>query len=392
MAKKKKKLPLAEIHSHIEGTVAPARAEKLADKNGLTLPDWLIRINEDGQKEYVWKSFAEMVTISYDAVARTVQSKQDYEDITYDYLKQCAEEGSIYEELIISANDINSPDHTNADGEAVNTKLVQIPYEDMLDGMTKAVDRARRDFGIETRFSVALIRHMGKDAARYAVDNVLNHRHKLVTSINVAGAETPGDLADYEPFIDELITKTNGELGWAPHVMEATGPQMGWEALALYDRLKKKHGDKLNATLRFGHGVRIMEDPKLVEECRDRGVIFEVCPDSNVKIGVFESYEKHPLREMYDAGLRITLNSDDPPHFHCTVGSQYKLAKEKFGMSDADLIEITRTAIEGAFVDDKTRAKLLAKLPKVDASQLTRGKGRSSRTRSTAKRGPSFRP
>lgn len=385
--KKKKKIPLAELHAHIEGTVAPDIAEQKAAQNGVTLPDWLIRKEADGTKSYVWKSFVEMVTISYDAVASSIQSAKDYEDITYDYLKRCAEEGSIYEELIISGNDQNSP--PAADGN--NTKLLQIPYKDMLDGVVRGIDRARKDFDIETRLSAAVIRHMGEDAAQYAVDQVVDNLHPYVTSFDVAGAETPGDLKRYEKFIDQLIDRTDGQLGFRMHVMEATGPQMGWDALALYDRMKKKHGDKFNATIRFGHGVRVVEDKKLMAECKKRGVHFEVCPSSNVKIGVYPTYEKHPLRQMYDYGLDLSLGSDDPPHFHCTIGGEYKIAKEKFGMSDDDLINITRMALKSAFVDEPTRAKLLAKLPPVDQKKLTRGKG-MPKPRNTRKKGAGFRP
>ena len=113
---------------------------------------------------------------------------------------------------------------------------------------------------------------------------------------------------------------------------------------------------------RIGHGVRAIEDPALVERLASDGVVLEVCPGSNISLGVFPSYAAHPFPKLRDAGVRVTLSSDDPPFFHTSLAQEYETARTWFGMDDEALMETTRTSIEAAFVDAQTRARLLSRL------------------------------
>src|SRR4029077_11692092 len=106
---------------------------------------------------------------------------------------------------------------------------------------------------------------------------------------------------------------------------------------------------------RIGHGVRSIEDPALVAELARRGTVLEVCPGSNVAMGLYSDRKAHPLRRLIQAGVRVTLNSDDPPFFHTTLGTEYDQA----GLGDEALRRITRTAIEASFADSTTKARLL---------------------------------
>jgi adenosine deaminase len=99
-----------------------------------------------------------------------------------------------------------------------------------------------------------------------------------------------------------------------------------------------------------------------VAEIAKRGIVLEVCPTSNILAGIFPTYQDHPLRKLKDAGVRVTLNSDDPGLFNCSIGSEYEVARKEFGFSDKELLETTRTAIEAAFVDEPTRKQLLQKV------------------------------
>jgi len=109
---------------------------------------------------------------------------------------------------------------------------------------------------------------------------------------------------------------------------------------------------------RISHGVRAIEDPALVEEIAAREIVLEVCPTSNVATGVFASYEEHPLRTLYEAGVKLTLGSDDPPYFGCSIGGEYAVAQERFGFEEGELRTITRTAVQGSFADDAVKAAL----------------------------------
>ena len=132
------------------------------------------------------------------------------------------------------------------------------------------------------------------------------------------------------------------------------GELAGWESVqAALDHIRPA---------RIGHGVRAVENPDLVRRIAAEGVVLEVCPVSNIELKVFPDFASHPFPALHKAGCKVTLNSDDPPYFWTTLKREYEVAREHFGLSDKDLTAVTRTAIEAAFVDRKTRAALLARV------------------------------
>jgi adenosine deaminase len=112
----------------------------------------------------------------------------------------------------------------------------------------------------------------------------------------------------------------------------------------------------------MSHGVRAIEEPALVAELAERGIVLEVCPSSNVATGVFPTYEDHPLGALREAGVRVTLGSDDPPYFGCSIGSEYAVARECHGFEEEQLIDVTRLAVGAGFAEDAVKEGLLAKL------------------------------
>ena len=137
-------------------------------------------------------------------------------------------------------------------------------------------------------------------------------------------------------------------LGITCHAGEWAGPESVRGALTL-------------PITRIGHGVRAIEEPELVAELAERGIVLEVCPTSNVVLGAYADYGAHPFRALRDAGVRVTLGSDDPPYWQATIGGEYAVARREWGLTDAELRAITRTAVEAAFVDEATRTSLLAR-------------------------------
>jgi adenosine deaminase len=138
-------------------------------------------------------------------------------------------------------------------------------------------------------------------------------------------------------------------LGLSCHAGEWAGPESIRGALAL-------------GVTRLSHGVRAIEDPALVAELADRGTVLECCPTSNVVLGVFEDFERHPFNALREAGVRVTLGSDDPPYFGASLAGEYAVARERFGLGDDELREVTRTALEAAFVQEDVRAALIDRL------------------------------
>jgi adenosine deaminase len=156
-----------------------------------------------------------------------------------------------------------------------------------------------------------------------------------------------GDLEDY---VRAFVIAREAGLGITVHA----GELMGWESVAAaLDHIRPS---------RIGHGVRAIENPDLVRRIADQGVVLECCPGSNIALKVFDSFADHPFPALRAAGCKVTLNSDDPPYFWTSLKREYDIAAEHFSMNDKALAAVTRTAIEAAFVDKKTRTALLTRL------------------------------
>lgn len=333
-------LPKAELHVHIEGTVTPGMARQKAAQHGIVLPPEIF--TADGQS-YVWHDFVDLVTRVYDAVAQTIRTAQDYEDIAYDYLKRSAAEKCIYTEFIVS------PDHAQRFG---------LPYKDMVEGIARGIDRARADFGIEARMNAALVRHLPQADIDAAARTIAGFRHPYVVGLDLAGAEKSGDIPRFRPVFKFIKDQTSGAMGWRIHAAEAAGAENARDAMNVNVR-------------RIGHGVRSIEDPALVAELARRGTHLEICPTSNVLAGIYPDYKSHPLKKFLDSGVRLSLNSDDPGLFGNSIGMEYQVARDSFGFSLRDLLSITRMAVEDSFADDATRRNLLKKVSACDFFLLT---------------------
>jgi adenosine deaminase len=171
----------------------------------------------------------------------------------------------------------------------------------------------------------------------------------------VVGFSLVGDEAGFPPgpFATAYAIAAAAGLGCTVHAGEHAGAESVRGALEL-------------PVTRIAHGVRAIEDPSLVAELAERGTILEVCPTSNVALGVFPSYERHPLGALREAGVRVTLGSDDPPYFGCSIGGEYAVAQQRFGLEEEELMDITRTAVEGAFAQGGLKSGLLARIARAE--------------------------
>jgi len=162
------------------------------------------------------------------------------------------------------------------------------------------------------------------------------------------GFNLAGDEANYPAgdFAEAFDIAAGAGLGCTVHAGEWDGPRSVRAALGL-------------PVTRIGHGVRSIEDPSLVEELADRGIVLECCPTSNVVLGLYDSYEDHPLPALRAAGVKTTLGSDDPPYFGASIGGEYELCRERFGFDEDDLRGISRTAVEAAFCEESLKERLM---------------------------------
>lgn len=312
----------AELHVHLEGTAPPELIRRLAERNGMPVPEGLF----DASDRFVYQGFLDFLR-TYDLAASVIRTADDYRDVVYEYLAGCAREEAVYVELTAS------PDHA---------ALVGLRDEAHLDGIARGIDDARAEFGIEGRILISAVRNFGVDRALRVARYAAERPHPYVVGFSMAGDEENHPAGDYA---EAFAIASDAGLGCTVHAGEWAGAESVRAALEL-------------PVTRIAHGVRAIEDPALVELLAERRIVLECCPTSNVVLGVFESYEEHPLPRLVEAGVRVTLGSDDPPYFGASIGGEYELCRQRFGFDDETLREVTRTAIDAAFCDQSLKTLL----------------------------------
>ncbi len=319
--------PKAELHCHIEGAATPDLVMKQAEKYGADASPYI----RDGA--FVWQDFTSFLA-AYDFASDLFRSEEDYARLADHYLTSLARGGAIYSEIF------TSPDHARKAG------LSPTAYTDALgEGMIRARDKT----GIEGRMIVTGVRHVGVESVETAARFAAKCGHPLVTGFGMAGDERVGEMED---FVRAFEIAREAGLGITVHAGELTG----WRTVeAALDHIRPT---------RIGHGVRAIENADLLKRIAEEGIVLECCPGSNIALKVFEDYAAHPFPTLLAAGCKVTLNSDDPPYFWTSLKNEYDLAARHFEMSEKALTAVTRTAIEAAFVDRKTKVALLARLDK----------------------------
>lgn len=318
-------IPKAELHCHLEGAISPRLALSQAERYGVDPAGFL----QDGA--YRWSDFTTFLA-AYDGAASLFRNEEDYALLTETYLLEIAEAGAIYGELFIS------PDHARSAGLAP---------EAYLEGIETGIAAARERSGIECRLIVVGVRHFGPEAVEAAARFAVARKGASITGFGMAGEERFGAVRDYAKAFD---IARNAGLGITIHAGELCGPESVRAALDIV------------RPSRIGHGVRAIEDSGLVERIAGGGVVLETCPGSNIALGVYGSFSEHPFPLLRGAGCKVTLNSDDPPFFRTSLANEYAIAGRHFAMTPADLVAVTQTAIDAAFVDEDTRSRLYARV------------------------------
>lgn len=322
-------LKKAELHVHLEGTIPPYLATQLAKRNKLILPEGLVA--PDGAS-YLSKNFLDFLKV-YDTLAAVIKCPQDYYDITFDYLKARAEEDTIYVEMMYS------PDHAE--------RSSNIPSAEHLTAIQQAIDDAREQFHIVGGILITAVRHFGVEAAEHVARQA--HKDKLPC---VTGFGLGGDEAKFPP---KLFTKAyhiaaDADLQCTVHAGEfasASGMDEAMEHLPIQ---------------RIGHGVNAIYSPETMSRVKEHNIALEICPTSNIFLGLFKNMEEHPFSKLYDAGIKVSINSDDPPFMSTTLGQEYERVQKAYNYSNETMNKITRFAIESAFVDEQTKKELLAQI------------------------------
>ncbi|MBO6601838.1 MAG: adenosine deaminase [Roseicyclus sp.] len=320
-------LPKIELHLHLEGAAPPAFIRGLAAEKDIDLRDIF---TEDGG--YAYRDFTHFLSV-YEAATSVLTGPDDFARLTTAVLEESAAHGVIYTEAFLS------PDFCGGGDLGA--------WREYLAAIREAAARAEASDGIVMRGIVTPIRHFGPERAKPIALCAAETAGEFITGFGIGGDEMVGKLKDFAWSFDMAreaglrITAHAGEWGGAGSVWDAIN-DLGVE--------------------RVGHGVQAIEDPALVEHLAETGVVLECCPGSNVVLGVFPTWESHPIEKLRDRGVRVTVSTDDPPFFRTTMSREYERLADTFGWDEEIFAQVTRTALEAAFCDEATRETLAKKL------------------------------
>ena len=320
-----KSFPKVELHLHLEGAADPAfvrglAAEKSIDISGI--------FNDNGT--YKYDGFSEFLAV-YEAATLALKSPEDFKRLTQSVLENLAEHNVVYAETFVS------PDFCGNRDLGAWSEYLAAMQEAHVDGVTLK--------GI-----VTCIRHFGPDKARETARCAAKTAGDWVVGFGMAGAEDVGNTNDFSYAFD--MARDAG-LRLTSHAGEWGGAQSIWDTL---EDLKVE---------RVGHGVQAINDPKLVDYLADTGIILEVNPGSNVALGVYPSLAEHPISKLRDAGVKVTVSTDDPPFFHTTMTSEFEQLERVFGWGVDDFKQLNQTALEAAFCDEATKDLISRRLENV---------------------------
>ncbi|HEY7125447.1 MAG TPA: adenosine deaminase [Ktedonobacterales bacterium] len=309
--------PKAELHVHLEGSIQPATLLKLAERNGAALPAQDV----DGLRQwFTYRDFDHFIEI-YFAIIHCLKTAEDYELIAYEFGAEMARQHVRYAEVTFSPSS--------------HYYMLGLSHETYFGGLTRGRERARADFDVEMRWVFDIVRStpgeaLRRDLADYTTNVAIASMGAGVVALGLGGGEVGFPPEDFAPWFAQA---RKAGLHSTPHAGETVGPGSVWGAL-----------QALGAE-RIGHGVRSIEDPALVQHLAQQQIPLEVCPTSNLRLGVSPSYAEHPLPRLYAAGVPLTINSDDPPLFNTTLNHEVALLAEPFRF---DLATINNLLLNGA--------------------------------------------
>ncbi len=318
-------LPKAELHLHIEGTLEPELAFRLARKNGVALPYASIA---DLRAAYEFRDLQAFLDIYY-ALADVLQDADDFYHLALSYLQRAHEQGVVHSEIFFD------PQTHTARG---------IPFGAVAEGLSRALAEAERRFGVTHRLIACFLRHLSAADAMRTLDEVLKYRG-LITAVGLDSSELGHPPSKFAAVFDRA--REQGLLTVA-HAGEEGPPAYVREALDLL------------AVQRIDHGVRCEEDPELVRRLVREQIPLTVCPLSNVRLGVFDRIEDHNLKRLLEAGLRVTVNSDDPAYFGGYLLENYLAVERALGLTRAQLATLARNSIGASFLDDDSKHRWMA--------------------------------
>jgi aminodeoxyfutalosine deaminase len=322
-------LPKAELHLHLEGSVDPPTLSELSRRHPTPMSTTNNRYSnieesgrvfteEEARALYQYTDFTGFL-LTFKAVTERLRTADDYELITYRMMQKLHAQNVRHAEVYISAGVVHWRGQE---------------FAPLFEGCERGRLRGERDFGMSLYWILDAVRHFGVDEARRVVDEAIALKSRNVVAIGIGGDER---RAGPEQFREVYAHAAAHGLRLTVHAGETVGPESIWGALR-----------ELKAD-RIGHGLHAVDDPELVRYLAEKQIPVEVCITSNVMTGCCRAVEDHPVRKLFDAGVLVTLNTDDPDMFRTTLGDEYRIARDVFGFSEAELKQVAENSFRASF-------------------------------------------
>lgn len=325
-----RRMPKVELHVHLEGSIQPETLLELARRNQVTLPATTV---EGLRQWYTFTDFAHFIEI-YITISSCICSADDIELIAREFLRGQATQN-------IQHSEVTFTPYTHF---SLNRR---IPFEDQLAALSRARDWAAEELGISVNWVLDISRNVRPvEHGLTVADWVISGKNHGVVALGLGGPENGHPPELFAEAFDRVLA---AGMASVPHAGEVAGAESVWGALRI---LKAQ---------RIGHGVRCLEDPKLVAELRERQIPLEVCPTSNVCLGVAASIADHPLPRLLAEGLYVTINSDDPPMFNTTLTDEYLKIAEAFDFSRETIEQLALNALRASLLPELTRTEMEAR-------------------------------
>ena len=316
-----KNTPKVELHIHIEGTLEPELMFKLAKRNNIKIP---FKNIHDVKSAYNFSSLESFLNIFYQG-SNVLIKEQDFFDLTWAYTLKCKEDNVVHTEIFFDPQT-----HVNRG----------INFEIVINGIYKALIKANKEFGLTSKIIMCFLRHLDEKSAFEILEQALVHKNKII-AVGLDSSEVGHPPRKFQRVFKKAIEK--GFLTVA-HAGEEGPPEYIWEALNL---LKVK---------RIDHGVRCLQDKKLVQKLLDDQIPLTICPLSNIKLCVFKKLKDHNLKKLMDSGLMVMINSDDPAYFGGYVNKNLIECQAALNLSKEDVKKLIINSFKSSFlIEDKKK-------------------------------------
>jgi aminodeoxyfutalosine deaminase len=322
------RLPKAELHVHQVGSASPRIVAELAERHPGVVPS-----DPDQLADFfAFRDFGHFIEV-YLAVVGLIRTPEDVRLLTYEIAREMAEVQQVrYAELTC-------------------TPFTSVAVGVSIEGYTEAIEDARisaeRDFGIVLRWIYDIPGESGLPAAEATLDFALNHAPDGLIGFGLGGPEVGVPRPQFKPHFEAARAAGLRSL---PHAGETTGPETVWDAL------------RVLGAERIGHGTSSAQDPDLLAHLASQGIPLEVCPSSNVATRAVATLQEHPLRAFRDAGVVVTINSDDPPMFGTTLNREYEIAAELLRLDEAAVAELARTAVRVSYAPEDVKTRIIGEI------------------------------